>query len=264
MNKKLIALIPFLMVISACSNGQAVAVSSSEESQLTTSISTEESSFGEESTSESNEQLSSEEESSEEQLSSEDSSSEEQSSESEEIEYQTKQFVFEGSSTRQYLHGGVKLEDANPKSAFTAIFNSEEEFLKDYTSSGVTFQLVGHEDDTTTSLCIGTAKADGELVLNFNVSIYAISFELENYYKRYTDQNGDDQVSYDADSRVDITLGNGLVSEEYDLSAETYKQVTINGEMKTPDNTPVTKVTFSNLKKQRVYVHSLTISYLAE
>lgn len=255
MNKKLILLIPFLMVISACNNAQeAVLPSSGEEvsesSEKETSTSIEES----------NEKTSSEEESSEEQ-SSESESSEEQSSE-EEPNHESKTFVFKGSSSRQSLNAGANLEDTNPKNAFTALFNSEEEFLHDFTSSCVTFQLVGHQNDGITSLCIGTQKYDGEIALNFNVPIYKISFELENYYKKYN-SGGSEQINYDSDSEVTVTLGNGLATENYDLGAETYEQVLVNGELTTSGTT--NKVTFSNSAAQhRVYVHSLTITYVVE
>ena len=250
MNKKLILLIPFLMVISACNNAQETVIPSSSEemsesSEKETSTSIEESS---------------EEESSEEQ-SSESESSEEQSSE-EEPNHETKTFVFKGASSRPSLGAGANLSDTSPKNAFTALFNGEEELLHDFTSESVTFQLVGHQDDGITSLCIGTQKYDGKITLNFNVPIYKISFELENYYKKFN-SGGTEQINYDSNSEVTVTLGNGLATENYDLGVESYEQVLVNGELKVSGST--NEVTFSNSAAQhRVYVHSLTITYAVE
>ena len=266
MNKKALILVSLALLLSACSGANQAVTNTSKEDVSPSSNTTLQSSSsqGEESSTnaESSEVIpSSEIESSEEIDSSESETSVEESSEPAELNTETETFVFEGSSTRQNLNGGANLSDANPAAAFKALFG---DYLTSFNSDGVTFQFVGREDDQTTSLCIGTAKKAGELELTFNVPIIKISFELENYYKKYTSQ-GVEGVSHDPNSQLTVTLGNNEVAKDYDLGVNEYEQVVVTDELNMPSNQYTSVVKFSNDdSKQRVYVHNLAITYVVE
>jgi len=153
--------------------------------------------------------------------------------------------IFKGSSTREGMTPGSQLRDNTseykPDVAFKSVLGS---YVSSYTSTSCSFAWVGPEDETTTSLTIGSSSYGGELVLNLTQKVTSIKVTLQGYYKLNKDSNADIYIN---DQHFDMSS----TGETPDIHEE-----------EIDFETPVEQLKFSNeYSKHRTYVHELTLFY---
>lgn len=233
MNKKLLLLIPFFVLLISCGNSTNTVKSSTND--------TSDSSISEES--------------SQTPTSSSESSQSEESSSSSLEDTITQKVTFKGPNTRSNMNSGAQLTNDGPKQATIDLFNETGEILTGLEASKVAYQRVGGDATGITSLTIGSSSAGGSLSLTFNVQIVEIKVKIQAYYNCYTSQ-GNDVTASDQNAFISIE------GEEFDLSNAGNE---IPGEYeKTISIDKKNTLSFSNDgEKQRVYIHELEFTYLA-
>ena len=247
--KKQLFLIPILMLLMGCNTQQ---VSSKQE---------------EHSKEESSEVISSEEKSSE--VVSNDQSSEEASSSSEEVPPEpetevTKKITFSGPNTRTGLGNNSDLDIAGKgaQPEFYKLFNGESgTLLESIASTKCGFKARGGNASGISTLCIGAAKYDGSLELNFGYSIKSLTVVAQAYYNQYTIQGTD---YFTVDQNVKLKVNGGTISvpsTEGETPSELTKEYSFAGD-------GVTQLVFESVDSvdgasKRVYINEITITYVA-
>lgn len=248
--KKQLFLIPILMLLMGCNTQQA---SSKQEEP-----SKEE---------KSSEVISSEEKSSE--VVSSDQSSEEVSSSSEEVPPEpgtevTKKITFSGPNTRTGLGNNSDLDIAGKgaQPEFYKLFNGESgTLLESIASTKCGFKARGGNDSGISTLCIGAAKYDGSLELNFGYSIKSLTVVAQAFYNQYTNQ-GVDYLRVDQNVKLKVNGGAiSVPSTEGETPSELTKEYSFAGD-------GVTQLVFESVDSvdgasKRVYINEITITYVA-
>ena len=215
----------------------------------------------------SKEEKSSEEKSSE--VVSSDQSSEEASSSSEEVPPEpgtevTKKITFSGPNTRTGLGNNSDLDIAGKgaQPEFYKLFNGESgTLLESIASTKCGFKARGGNASGISTLCIGAAKYDGSLELNFGYSIKSLTIVAQAYYNQYTIQGTD---YFTVDQNVKLKVNGGAISvpsTEGETPSELTKEYSFAGD-------GVTQLVFESVDSvdgtsKRVYINEITITYVA-
>ena len=187
-------------------------------------------------------------------------------------ETSTKTIVFKGDKTRSGLGSGSQLGTTAFNNALTSLVNEQaDNSLTALGGDKCGTQLVGGDAGTDTSLTIGTGSYDGKIYFAFNLDIVQIDVTLQNYYKPHHDyQTGQDVSGIDTEAEVTIcsySLSNESAIESKEVNLATTDGVSVPSEKQ--ESLILTESTktiafFNKAAKHRTYIHSLTITYLAQ
>ena len=170
--------------------------------------------------------------------------------------YGTVTTVFKGNDGSMF-HAGSQLSNDGPKNATIELFDG---FCTGLTAASCAYQAIGG-NDALTSLTIGSGTKAGNITFTFTHQIVKVDVTLQTYYNSYTSQ-GVDYFSVDSNSEITIEDTNFTLSVEDPSVAPQEVNKTI--ELATAKNTinMFNQTPTDNKHAHRVYVHSMTLTYL--
>ncbi len=183
----------------------------------------------------------------------------------------TTTIVFKGDKTRSGLGKGSQLGTSAFDTALTNLINEQSDNSLDALGGDkCSTQLVGGDSSSYTSLTIGTGKYNGLIYFKFDLDIVKIDANIQGYYNPHHDYEQDKDV-------LGIDLNAELTICSYDISEGVKESKEIN--LATTDDTTIpserneslelkestdTIAFYNNAAAHRTFIHSLTITYLAE
>ena len=162
--------------------------------------------------------------------------------------------------TVTFYNGGftsTTLDQQGSKDSFVAWFNGTDNVLSSIDCSGlVQLNYIGDVKDSWrfTTMTLGSQNNTGELVFNFSVNVSKVKFTVQPYTK---------YISYNNTYSMDHNSVFVLNGEEHSLAVdEEYTGETEQKEFEKEFSGGTKTITIANKEnRQRVFVHSLTITY---
>ena len=249
MSKRLLVLIPALFLVMGCNTNKAESSLKSEESGVTESSNGSSSSSSEGGSSSESDSASSGEESSSE----EESSGESSSGGSSSSEEQSKVATVTLKVSNSVITAGVSLSDSKGEEAFTNIMGD----IMDSFEVANCFWQSANEDDSMTTLCIGTGKKAGDLAITFKYKIEKIEFLLQPQFSYVGNQ---DYYKISKNAKIDVNGQELAITSTVD-------------QLDNPPEEQTKTVTFAEATKnveisndgatQRMFINEMKLTYLA-